>query len=207
MAKLALYNVSGEEIGNIELSDAVFAQKVNVHVMHEVIKNYLANQRQGTQSTKTRAEVSGGGKKPWRQKGTGRARQGSTRSPQWTGGGIAFGPKPRSYRYTLNKKVRRLSLKSALSSKVNDNEMIVVDNFGFGEIKTKQVVNMLSALNASGRILIVTPELDKNAVLSSRNIPKCKTAMATDLNTYDVLNCDKIILSKGAVEKLEEVYA
>ncbi len=207
MPKVALYNVSGAQVGEIELSDAIFGQEVNTWVMHEVVKNYLANQRQGTQNTKTRSEVRGGGIKPWRQKGTGRARQGSIRAPQWTGGGVALGPKPRSYKYTLNKKVRRLALKSALSAKVDGSALIVVDDFGFDQIKTKQVADMLSALNATGRTLIITPEKQENVVLSSRNIPKVKTTIATALNTYDVLNCDRVVLSKDALGKIEEVYA
>ena len=207
MPKVALYNVSGAQVGEIDLNDAIFGQEVNTWVMHEVVKNYLANQRQGTQNTKTRSEVRGGGIKPWRQKGTGRARQGSIRAPQWTGGGVARGPKPRSYKYTLNKKVRRLALKSALSAKVDASALIVVDDFGFDQIKTKQVADMLSALNVTGRTLIITPEKQENVVLSSRNIPKVKTTIATALNTYDVLNCDRVVLSKDAVGKIEEVYA
>ena len=207
MPKVALYNVSGAQVGEIDLNDAIFGQEVNTWVMHEVVKNYLANQRQGTQNTKTRSEVRGGGIKPWRQKGTGRARQGSIRAPQWTGGGVALGPKPRSYKYTLNKKVRRLALKSALSAKVDASALIVVDDFGFDQIKTKQVADMLSALNVTGRTLIITPEKQENVVLSSRNIPKVKTTIATALNTYDVLNCDRVVLSKDAVGKIEDVYA
>ena len=207
MPKVALYNVSGAQVGEIDLNDAIFGQEVNTWVMHEVVKNYLANQRQGTQNTKTRSEVRGGGIKPWRQKGTGRARQGSIRAPQWTGGGVALGPKPRSYKYTLNKKVRRLALKSALSAKVDASALIVVDDFGFDQIKIKQVADMLSALNVTGRTLIITPEKQENVVLSSRNIPKVKTTIATALNTYDVLNCDRVVLSKDAVGKIEEVYA
>lgn len=207
MPKVALYNVSGAQVGEIDLNDAIFGQEVNTWVMHEVVKNYLANQRQGTQNTKTRSEVRGGGIKPWRQKGTGRARQGSIRAPQWTGGGVALGSKPRSYKYTLNKKVRRLALKSALSAKVDASALIVVDDFGFDQIKTKQVADMLSALNVTGRTLIITPEKQENVVLSSRNIPKVKTTIATALNTYDVLNCDRVVLSKDAVGKIEEVYA
>lgn len=207
MPMVDLYNVSGAKVGEVELCEAVFGQEVNNWVMHEVVKNYLANQRQGTQSTKTRSEVSGGGIKPWRQKGTGRARQGSIRSPQWTGGGVALGPKPRSYRYALNKKVKRLALKSALSSKAANGEIIVVDDFGFEQIKTKQVVNMLEALKVEGKTLIITPGLDQNVVLSARNLPKVNTTMATALNTYDVLNCGKLVLSKSALDKIEEVYA
>lgn len=207
MPKVVLYNTSGASVGEIELSDAVFGQKVNGYALHEVVKNYLANQRQGTQSTKTRTEVSGGGIKPWRQKGTGRARQGSIRAPQWTGGGVALGPKPRSYRYALNKKLKRTALKSALSAKVADENMIVVDQFGFDQIKTKQIVQMLDALKVEGKALIITCDKDDNVVLSARNIPTAATTFATALNTYDVLNSDKVIVSKDAVAKIEEVYA
>ena len=205
--QVALYNISGDKIGDVELSDAIFGQEVNACVMHEVVKNYLANQRQGTQSTKTRTEVSGGGIKPWRQKGTGRARQGSIRSPQWTGGGVALGPKPRSYRYSLNKKMKRLALKSALSSKAAAEEIIVVDEIKLDEIKTKQVANMLKALNVEGKALIVTPESDANVVLSARNIEKVNTTYATNLNTYEVLNSGKLVIAKDALGKIEEVYA
>lgn len=204
---VALYNVSGDKIGEVELNDAIFGQEVNACVMHEVVKNYLANQRQGTQSTKTRTEVSGGGIKPWRQKGTGRARQGSIRSPQWTGGGVALGPKPRSYRYSLNKKMKRLALKSALSSKAASEEIIVVDSIAFDEIKTKQVANMLKALNVEGKALIVTGESDANVVLSARNIEKVNTTYASNLNTYEVLNAGKLVIAKDALGKIEEVYA
>ena len=205
--QVALYNISGDKIGEVELNDAIFGQEVNACVMHEVVKNYLANQRQGTQSTKTRTEVSGGGIKPWRQKGTGRARQGSIRSPQWTGGGVALGPKPRSYRYSLNKKMKRLALKSALSSKAAAEEIIVVDAIKFDEIKTKQVANMLKALNVEGKALIVTPESDANVVLSARNIEKVNTTYASNLNTYEVLNSGKLVIAKDALGKVEEVYA
>lgn len=205
--QVALYNISGDKIGEVELNDAIFGQEVNACVMHEVVKNYLANQRQGTQSTKTRTEVRGGGIKPWRQKGTGRARQGSIRSPQWTGGGVALGPKPRSYRYSLNKKMKRLALKSALSSKAAAEEIIVVDAIKFDEIKTKQVANMLKALNVEGKALIVTPENDANVVLSARNIEKANTTYASNLNTYEVLNCGKLVIAKDALGKIEEVYA
>lgn len=205
--QVALYNISGDKIGEVELNDAIFGQEVNACVMHEVVKNYLANQRQGTQSTKTRTEVSGGGIKPWRQKGTGRARQGSIRSPQWTGGGVALGPKPRSYRYSLNKKMKRLALKSALSSKAAAEEIIVVDAIKFDEIKTKQVANMLKALNVEGKVLIVTPENDANVVLSARNIEKVNTTYASNLNTYEVLNSGKLVIAKDALGKIEEVYA
>ena len=175
--------------------------------MHDVVKNILANRRQGTQSALTRAEVSGGGKKPWRQKGTGHARQGSTRAPQWTHGGIVFAPKPRCYRYTLNKKVRRLAMLSALSSKVADNQMVVIDNIATEEYKTKNIAAMLKAVGAEKKALIVLPELDKKVIASAANIPGVKTAQVNTLNVYDILNADMFIVAKGAVSKIEEVYA
>ena len=174
--------------------------------MHAVVVNYLANQRQGTQSTLTRTEVSGGGKKPWRQKGTGHARQGSTRSPQWVHGGIALGPKPRSYRFTINKKVRRLAMKSALSAKLAENGVVVVNNLDFESIKTKNVVDMLKALGADGKALIVMPAVDEKVIKSARNIPGVKTTLVNTLNVYDILNCDKFIVVTDAVAKIEEVY-
>ncbi len=207
MPKVALYNTDGKQVGDIELNDNVFGAEVRADIMHEVVVNYLANQRQGTQSTKTRTEVSGGGIKPWRQKGTGRARQGSIRAPQWVGGGVALGPKPRDYRYTLNKKVRRLALKSALSSKVLENEIIVLDAFSCEDIKTKQVANLLKNLNVNEKALIVLPENDKNVVLSARNIEGVDTTYVGAINTYEVLNHTKCIILKDAVSKLEEVYA
>ena len=179
----------------------------NAVVMHEMVKNYLANQRQGTQSALTRSEVSGGGKKPWRQKGTGHARQGSTRAPQWTHGGIVFAPKPRSYRYTVNKKVRRLAMKSAFSSKVLDNDLIVLDDIQLDEFKTKTIANMLSALGADKKALIVLPEVNEKVIKSARNIPGVKTAQVNTLNVYDMLDANKLIVLKGAVSKIEEVYA
>ena len=206
MAKTNLYDMTGKVIGEIELNDTVFGIEPNVAVMHAAVVNYLANQRQGTQSTKTRSEVSGGGRKPWRQKGTGHARQGSTRSPQWTHGGIALGPKPRSYRFALPKKVRRLALKSAFSSKVIAGEMLVLENLTVEEIKTKTIVNMLNALGADRKVLLVLPEKDEKVVLSARNIPGVKTALVNTLNVYDILNCDKFIVVKDAVAQLEEVY-
>ena len=191
----------------IILSDAVFGIEPNVPVMHAVVKNYLANQRQGTQSTLTRSEVSGGGRKPWRQKGTGHARQGSTRSPQWTHGGIALGPKPRDYSYTLNKKVKRLAIKSAFSSKVAEGGMIVVDQIAVNDYSTKAVVKMLEALGASKKALIVMPQLDEKLIKSASNIPGVKTALVNTLNVYDILNYDKFIVVQDAVTKIEEVYA
>ncbi|ABY92170.1 LSU ribosomal protein L4P [Thermoanaerobacter thermohydrosulfuricus] len=206
MPKVAVYNVKGEQVGEIELKDSVFGVPVNVPVMHEAVLNYLANQRQGTHSTKTRGEVRGGGRKPWRQKGTGRARQGSIRAPQWIKGGIVFGPKPRDYSYKLPKKVKRLALKSALSSKVRDNEIIVLDEFKLDQPKTKKVVELLKNFNVDSA-LIVVPEGEKNVELSARNIPGVKTLYANYLNTYDILKYDKFIITKDAVGIVEEVYA
>ncbi len=207
MPTVDIYNVDGQVVGNMDLNENVFGVPVRSDVMHEVVVNYLANQRQGTQSTKTRTEVRGGGIKPWRQKGTGRARQGSIRAPQWVGGGVALGPKPRDYRYNVNKKVRRLALKSALSSKVEENELIVLDAFSCDEIKTKQVTNLLKNLNVNEKALIVLPENDKNIVLSARNIKGVDTTYVGAINTYEVLNHTKCIILKDAVTKLEEVYA
>ena len=206
MANAKLFNMAGQQIGDIELSDAIFGIEPNQVVVHEVVKNHLANCRQGTQSALTRAEVSGGGKKPWRQKGTGHARQGSTRAPQWTHGGIVFAPKPRDYSYTLNKKVKRLAMKSALSAKAQAEEIVVIDAIKMEEIKTKTIVNMLNALGADRKVLLVLPEKDEKIVLSARNIPGVKTALVNTLNVYDILNCDKFIVVKDAVAQLEEVY-
>ena len=206
MPTVSIYDMTGKQTGSLELSADVFGIEPNVAVMHSAVINYLANQRQGTQSTKTRSEVSGGGRKPWRQKGTGHARQGSTRSPQWTHGGIALGPKPRSYRFALPKKVRRLALKSAFSSKVMADEMLVLESLSLDEIKTKTIVNMLNALGADRKVLLVLPEKDEKVILSARNIPGVKTALVNTLNVYDILNCDKFIVVKDAVAQLEEVY-
>ncbi|ODU58043.1 MAG: 50S ribosomal protein L4 [Clostridium sp. SCN 57-10] len=206
MAKTNVYDMTGKIVGEIELSDAVFGIEPNAVVMHESIKNYLANQRQGTQSTLTRAEVRGGGRKPWKQKGTGRARQGSTRAPQWTHGGIAFGPKPRSFRYTINKKTRALAMRSALSTKLAAGQIIVVDNLDMNEVKTKTFVGFLSTLEAN-KALVVTPEVRRNVVLSARNIPGVKTTISSILSVYDILKADKFIIDKAAVAKIEEVYA
>ena len=206
MPTVNVYSMSGRKTSTMELSEAVFGIEPNKTVMHSAVINYLANQRQGTQSTKTRSEVSGGGRKPWRQKGTGHARQGSTRSPQWTHGGIALGPKPRSYRFALPKKVRRLALKSAFSSKVMADEMLVLESLSLEEIKTKTIVNMLTALGADRKVLLVLPEKDEKVVLSARNIPGVKTALVNTLNVYDILNCDKFIVVKDAIAQLEEVY-
>lgn len=207
MPKVTIYDMTGKSVGEKDLSDAIFGIVPNKVVLHAVIKNYLANQRQGTQSTLTRAEVSGGGRKPWKQKGTGHARQGSIRAPQWTHGGIALGPKPRDYRYTLNKKVKQLALRSALSSKVADQEIIIVDDIQIPEIKTKTVVGMLKALKAEKKTLIMTDGVNKNLVISANNVPNVKTAPTNNINVYDVLNCEKLILTKSAVQKIEEVYA
>ena len=206
MPKVALYNIGGQQVGDIELNDSIFGVNVNVEAMHQVVKMLLANRRQGTQSALTRAEVRGGGRKPWRQKGTGRARHGSIRSPQWTHGGIVFAPKPRSYRYTLPKKIKRIAMKSALSSKVEDNSIIVLDELNFEAPKTKQIVNMLENLKVDSKVLIVLPEKNENVEKSARNIPNVKTSFVNTLNVYDILNYDKFIITKSAVEKVEEVY-
>ena len=207
MAKLAVLDKTGKKVSDIELKDEIFAIEPNKSAMHLVVVNYLANQRQGTQSTLTRSEVSGGGKKPWKQKGTGRARQGSTRAPQWTHGGIEIRPKPRDYGFDVNKKVRRLAMKSALSSKVAADEMIVVDDFSMDAIKTKEMANILSAVKAGKKTLIVLPE--KNDVLykSARNIEGTNVSLVNTLNVYDILNCNTIVVLKDAVAKIEEVYA
>ena len=207
MANVSVYNIEGKEVGKIDLSDAVFGVEVNEHLVHMAVVSQLANNRQGTQSAKTRAEVRGGGIKPWRQKGTGRARQGSIRAPQWVGGGVALGPKPRDYRYAVNKKVRRLALKSALSAKVQDSELIVLDAFEAPEIKTKQVAELLKNLKVTEKALIVLPENDKNIVASARNIKGVDTTYVGAINTYEVLSHTKCIILKDAVTKLEEVYA
>lgn len=207
MPKVALYNVSGEQVGDIELKDDVFGIEINTHVMYEAVKVYLANQRQGTQSAKTRSEVRGGGRKPWRQKGTGRARQGSIRSPQWKGGGVIFAPKPRDYSMKLPKKIRRLALKSAFSSKVEANEIIVLDALTMEVPKTKEMLKVLGNLKVEKKALVVTPEKDENVVLSARNIPGVKTAQVSTLNVYDILNHDAFIITKDAVNKVEEVYS
>jgi len=206
MPKVAVYNTAGAVIGEIELSDAVFGIVPNTDVMHETVRAILANRRQGTQSALTRAEVSGGGIKPWRQKGTGRARQGSTRSPQWTHGGIVFAPKPRDYSLSVNKKARRLAIRSALSAKVQAEEIIVLDSMSFEAPKTKAMAEVLKNLNA-GKALIVTAQKDENVVLSARNIQGVATTVADNLNVYDILKYDKFIIVKDAIAKVEEVYA
>ncbi len=207
MPQITVFDMTGKSVGEMTLSDAIFGIEPNTSVMHAAVVNYLANQRQGTQSTLTRSEVSGGGRKPWKQKDTGRARQGSTRAPQWTHGGIALGPKPRDYSYALPKKVKRLALKSAFSAKVADNNMIVVDNIAVDGYKTKAVAEMLSNLGADKKALIVMPEVDAKLIKSAANIPGVKTALVNTINVYDILNCDKFIVAKSALEKIEEVYA
>lgn len=207
MPNVKVFDMAGKEVGTVDLSDAVFAVEVNSAVLHAAVRAYLLNQRQGTQSTLTRSEVSGGGKKPWRQKGTGRARQGSTRSPQWTHGGVALGPKPRSYRTDLNKKVKRLALLGALSGKVADNDFVVVDSISASEYKTKVMANMLKAVGADKKALVVLSEKNDKVVSSFRNIPGVKTAYTNTLNVYDILNCDKVVIEKAATQKITEVYA
>ena len=207
MPKVAVLDMAGKEVGSIELAESVFGIEPNKSVMLHMVKNYLANQRQGTQSALTRSEVSGGGKKPWRQKGTGHARQGSTRAPQWTHGGIVFAPKPRDYSYTVNKKVRRLAMKSAFSAKVAGNEMVVIDAITMDEYKTKTIAAMLKAVGAEKKALIVLPEVNEKVIASAANIPGVKTAQVNTLNVYDILNADMFIVAKDAVAKIEEVYA
>jgi len=207
MPKVDLYNMDGKVVGDIELSDNIFNTEVNKDAIHLAVVNQLANKRQGTQSTKTKSEVRGGGIKPWRQKGTGRARQGSIRSAQWIKGGIVLGPKPRSYRYTIPKKVRRIALKSALTSKVLENNIIVLEDLSFEEIKTKKMVNVLNNLNITTSTLIVLPEKNEKVEKSARNIPGVKTALVNTINTYDILKYEKFLITKDAVAKVEEVYA
>ena len=207
MPNLKVLDMAGKEVGNISLSDGVFGIEPNAAVLHAAVRAYLMNQRQGTQSTLTRTEVSGGGKKPWRQKGTGRARQGSTRAPQWTHGGIVFAPKPRSYRVTSNKKVRRLALKSALSSKVADGEMVVINDIKADDYKTKVMAKMLSAVGVTGKALVVLADGDEKVAASLRNIEGVKIALPGTINTYDILNCGKFVVAEAAARKIEEVYA
>ena len=206
MPKTTVFNIKGEQVGEIELNDLIFGAEVNTSAMHTMVVNYLANQRQGTQSTKTRTEVRGGGRKPWRQKGTGRARQGSIRAPQWTGGGVALGPKPRSYRFSVNKKLRRVALTSALSSKVLENQLVVVDNLNIETNKTKNFAEILKNLDAANA-LVITAEKNENVVRSAANIPGVKTAVVTSFSVYNVLKYDKLVLAQDAVAKIEEVYA
>lgn len=206
MANVSVYNIEGKEVGSIELNDAVFGVGVNEHLVHLAVVSQLANNRQGTQSAKTRSEVSGGGRKPWRQKGTGHARQGSTRSPQWTGGGVVFAPKPRDYSFKMNKKEKRIALLSALSSKVADSKIVVLDEFNLDEVKTKKFVEVLNNLKVSKALVVLEGE-NKNVVLSGRNVNGAKVSNTSEINTYDVLKYDTLVVTKAAVEKLEEVYA
>ena len=206
MANVSVYNIEGKEVGSIELNDAVFGVEINEHLVHMAVVNQLANNRQGTQSAKTRSEVSGGGRKPWRQKGTGHARQGSTRAPQWTGGGIVFAPKPRDYSFKMNKKEKNLALLSALTSKVADNKIVVLDEFKLDEIKTKKFAEVMNNLKVSKALVVLEGE-NKNVVLSGRNIPTVKVSATNEINTYDVLKYDTLVVTKAAVEKLQEVYA
>ena len=206
MANVSVYNIEGKEVGTIELNDAIFGVEVNEHLVHMAVVSQLANNRQGTQKAKTRSEVSGGGKKPWRQKGTGHARQGSTRAPQWTGGGVVFAPTPRDYSFKLNKKEKRAALKSALTSRVEENKIIVVDEMNFDEIKTKKFQTVLNNLSVS-KALVVLEDGNKNAELSARNIADVKTAKTNTINVYDILKYNTVIATKAAVEKIQEVYA
>ena len=206
MAKVSVYNIEGKVVGDMELNDAVFGVEVNEHLVHMAVVSQLANNRQGTQSAKTRAEVRGGGRKPWRQKGTGHARQGSTRAPQWTGGGVVFAPKPRDYSFKMNKKEKNIALKSALTSRVAENKIIVLDSIKFEEIKTKNMVAVLDNLKVN-KALVVLNDNDQNVVLSARNIPNVKTASINTINVYDILKYDQLIVTKDAVATIEEVYA
>ena len=207
MANVAVYNMEGKEVGTIELNDSVFGVEVNEHLVHMAVVQQLANKRQGTQKAKTRSEVSGGGRKPWRQKGTGHARQGSTRAPQWTGGGVVFAPVPRDYSFKLNKKEKRAALKSVLTDKVANNNLIVVDELKFDEIKTKKFQAVLNNLNVTKKALVVVNENDTNVIMSARNIPTVKTSLTNTINVYDILNANKLVLTKDAVKTIEEVYA
>ena len=206
MANVAVYNIEGKEVGTMELNDAVFGVEVNEHLVHMAVVNQLANKRQGTQKAKTRSEVSGGGRKPWRQKGTGHARQGSTRSPQWTGGGVVFAPKPRDYSIKLNKKERRLAIKSALTTKVNESKLIVLDSFELDEIKTKKFVAVMNNLKAE-KALVVLNEKNDNVIKSANNVPTVKTALTNTINVYDILKYDTLVLTQDAVATIQEVYA
>ena len=206
MATVAVYNIEGKEVDKLELNDNVFGVEINEHLVHLAVVSQLANGRQGTQSAKTRSEVSGGGRKPWRQKGTGHARQGSTRSPQWTGGGVVFAPKPRDYSFKMNKKEKRIALLSALSSKVADNKIVVLDSFNLDEVKTKKFAEVMSNLKVDKALVVIEGE-NKNVVLSGRNIPTVKVSATNEINTYDVLKYETLVVTKAAVEKLEEVYA
>ena len=207
MANVSVYNMEGKEVGTIELNDAVFGVTVNEHLVHMAVVQQLANNRQGTQKAKTRSEVSGGGRKPWRQKGTGHARQGSTRAPQWTGGGVVFAPVPRDYTVKMNKKEKKAALKSALTSKVQDSKFIVLDELSFDEIKTKNFVEVLNNLKVDKKAIVVMPEIDEKVIMSARNIPTVQTTLVNTLNVYDVMNGGTVIVTKGAVAKIEEVLA
>ena len=207
MPNIEVLDMAGKKVGDVELAESVFGIEPNTVVMHQMVVNYLANNRQGTQSALTRAEVRGGGRKPWKQKGTGHARQGSTRAPQWTHGGVVFAPKPRSYRFTVNKKVKRLAMKSAFSSKLKDSQLVVVDNVAVDSFSTKTIAAMLKAIGAEKKALIVLDSVDTKVVNSARNIPGVKTAQVNTLNVYDIMNADKLGIVKGAISKIEEVYA
>ena len=207
MSTIKVVSMTGAEVGTVELNDAIFGVEPNMSVVHEVVKNHLANCRQGTQSALTRAEVSGGGRKPWRQKGTGRARQGSTRAPQWTHGGIVFAPKPRDYSYTLNKKAKRLAMKSALSAKVQDNGLVVIDSIKMDAPKTAEFAKFLAAVGCNTKTLVVTAEADMNVVKSGRNIPGCEVAFAGVMNVYSIVNANKLVVDKAALAKIQEVFA
>ncbi len=206
MANVSVYNMEGKEVGTIDLNDSIFAVDVNEHLVHMAVVSQLANKRQGTQSAKTRAEVSGGGKKPWRQKGTGHARQGSTRSPQWTGGGVVFAPKPRDYSFKMNRKEKVLAIKSALTSRVNESKIFVLDELNFDEIKTKKMQTVLENLKVN-KALVVLGEKNENVILSARNIPSVRTALTNTISVYDILKYDSLVITKDAVAKIEEVYA
>ena len=206
MAQVSVYNMEGKEVGKLDLNDAVFGVEINEHLVHLAVVQHLANKRQGTQKAKTRSEVSGGGRKPWRQKGTGHARQGSTRSPQWTHGGVVFAPVPRDYSFKLNKKEKRIALQSALTSKVNDGKLLVVDELKFDEIKTKKFAEVIKNLNAN-KALVVINENDEKVVLSARNVPNASTAIANNINVYDIMNAGTLVVTKDAVATIEEVYA
>ena len=207
MAKVEVINVEGKKVKELTLNDSVFGIEPNMNVVHSVVLNYLANQRQGTQNTKTRAEVAGGGRKPWRQKGTGRARQGSIRAPQWIKGGIALGPKPRSYKYKINKKERALAVRSVLSAKLAENELVVIDQFGLNEIKTAKFANILNNIKVEGKSLVVIPENDVNVQKSARNIKGVKTTIVDTMTVYDILNAKNLVMTENAIKKIEEVYA
>ena len=207
MAKVSVVNMEGKEVGTIDLSDAIFGVEINEHLVHLAVVQQLANNRQGTQKAKTRSEVSGGGRKPWRQKGTGHARQGSTRSPQWTGGGVVFAPVPRDYSFKLNKKEKRAALKSALTDKLANEKLVVVDKLAFDEIKTKNFVNVMNNLNVNTKALVVLNDNDVNVIKSANNVPSVKTTLTNTVNVYDILNADKLVLTQDAVKTIEEVYA